>query len=830
MLALPLLIASPSSAYAAQAGLSVVHSFGQTNQMGENPSCTLLVSRDGLCYGTTESGGAARHGVVFRMGKDGAGYQVLHHFGATTNDGRKPVAGLVEDADGYLFGTTYSGGSNASGTVFRLDREGNSYRLLRLFNGGTDGANPRAALLVGSDGVLYGSTEYGGDHNSGILFKLNRDGTGYTVLRSFGANSRDGVSPYADLVEGADGLLYGTTFWGGQNGWGTVFQLTRSGGSYTTLHSFDGEAAGDGAMPAAGLIEGQDGVLYGLTSAGGTNNVGTVFRLAKNGGGYAVILHFQDNDLDGQSPAAALVQASNGVLYGVTEMGGAAGGGSVFQLATNGSHYVVLVSLGTAAGDGRSPRAALVADSTGFLLGTTYLGGIAEVGAVFALDPAHTNCTVRWSFLRGGGDGLSPTAGLVTDRTGTLYGATCYGGAADAGTIFKADRGDIAVFHHFGVVPGDAKYPRATLVRSPDGLFYGTTEAGGDMDAGTAFKISAAGSTYTVIRSFGTNAGDGKVPKAALLAARDGLLYGTTERGGAVDAGTVYRLSPEGNTYAVLKSFGTTPDDGSNSVAALVEAANGRLVGTTRAGGSQAAGTVFSLSADGSDYTILRNFGAPGDGKAPAAAVLSASDGWLYGTTELGGAYGLGCIFRLRPDGSDYTLVRSFGYPVGDGKKPAAALVEAPDARLYGATFQGGQYGYGTVFRLARAGDGSGYEVLWSFSGTGGSGRTPFASLTPGVDGGLYTTTSAGGSLGYGSIVHLVVPSLTVLFNPRWTANGFSVTFHTVSNVTYTPQCKNALADLQWLPMSDLIGTGETMSLSDTNPVASSRVYRVLSR
>ena len=221
-------------------------------------------------------------------------------------------------------------------------------------------------MLEATDGSLYGVTTAGGSNNVGIVFKLNKDGGGYTILHHFRTTGADGRTPESALVEGADAGLYGTTSSGGSNNLGTVFRLNMDGSSYTNLHHFTG-SGGDGAAPQPGLLKGSDGALYGATSAGGSNNVGTVFTLNTNGSAYTVLWQFSTSSADGRNPQAGLLEASNGVLFGTTYNGGTNNLGTVFKLQKDGSLYGVIVSFSSAGGDAAGPQGGVVFGTNGAL-------------------------------------------------------------------------------------------------------------------------------------------------------------------------------------------------------------------------------------------------------------------------------------------------------------------------------------------------------------------------------------------------------------------------------------------------------------------------------
>ena len=312
-------------------GYTGILSFTLTN--GSTPFGRLLEGADGSLYGTTSAGGANSSGTVFKVNKNGSSFIVLHDFGSATGDGNTPFAGLVKGSDGVLYGTTGGGGSGGVGTVFKLNQDGSGYSVLHSFVGfaGPQGSFPFAALVLGSDGVLYGTTYFGGANGLGVLFKLNADGTSYTVLHDFmGPAGNDGRPPLAELIEGTNGMLYGTTYFGGTNDSGTVFSLSTGGTGYSVLYNFTGD--GNGGEPWAGLVQGAQGNLYGTTRFGGAADLGTAFRLNTDGSGYTVLHSFIGTPKDGAQPGAALWLAGDGTLYGTTHAGGSYNDGTLFKI------------------------------------------------------------------------------------------------------------------------------------------------------------------------------------------------------------------------------------------------------------------------------------------------------------------------------------------------------------------------------------------------------------------------------------------------------------------------------------------------------------------
>jgi uncharacterized repeat protein (TIGR03803 family) len=303
-------------------GYAVLKNFSSND--GANSAAGLRLSGSTL-YGTTYRGGASNYGTVFKVNTGGSAYVLLKDF-TNSSDGVKPSAGLTLSG-GTLYGTTYQGGSSNYGTVFQVNTDGTGYTVLKNFNS-IDGANPLAGLALAGT-TLYGTTMVGGNFGFGTIFRLNTDGTGFTVLKHFA--STNGAYPGADLTLSGT-TLYGTAQFGGSpgdvtafSGFGVVFKLNTDGTGYTVLKSF---TSSDGEDPAAELTL-FGNTLYGTTYFGGSAGQGTVFKLNTDGTGYTVLKHFASSD--GANPLGG-VMLSGTMLYGTTIGGGFLDKGLIFSL------------------------------------------------------------------------------------------------------------------------------------------------------------------------------------------------------------------------------------------------------------------------------------------------------------------------------------------------------------------------------------------------------------------------------------------------------------------------------------------------------------------
>jgi uncharacterized repeat protein (TIGR03803 family) len=380
---------------------------------------------------------------------------VLYSFCTLSNclNGEDPSAGLIFDASGILYGTTSEGGAYGEGAVFQLVLANGTWNETVLYSfcqlaNCADGDYPIAGVIFDAAGNLYGTTSEGGAYGNGTVFQLAlKDGTwNETVLYDFCStnNCTDGSTPKAGLISDRAGNLYGTTYEGGIVGCscGTVFQLVHTNGVWKrrTLHSFN---AKDGYHPTAGLIFDTLGNLYGTTFGGGATGYGTVFQLAliTNGHWKENVLHnFESNGKDGFLPNAGLIFDGTGILYGTTFGGGNHGYGTIFELTlTNGSWKErPLHSFNENGSDGYYPEAGLILDSAGNLYGTTFAGGPNGFGTLFQLTLIDGRWKEKpvWSFGKST-DGKYPYAGLISDAAGNFYGTTTEGGDYSGGTVFE---------------------------------------------------------------------------------------------------------------------------------------------------------------------------------------------------------------------------------------------------------------------------------------------------------------------------------------------------------------------------------------------------------
>jgi uncharacterized repeat protein (TIGR03803 family) len=352
-------------------------------------------------------------------------FSVLYDF-TGQKDGSDPFDGVIEDSAGNFYGTAVAGGEYDGGVVFQVTSAGTE-TVLYSFTGFDDGGVPFAPVLRDTAGDLYGTATTGGTKGFGVVFKVTKTGA-ETVLHSFAGGTKDGCSPYGGLVKAKSGNYYGTTIGCGASGYGTVYEMSPSG-KVKLLHSF---ALSDGAYPWFGnlLIDSANN-LYGVTSQGGANNSGVVYKLTPSGT-LTVLYSFAGGSTDGCYPFGTPVMDTAGNLYGTASECGPSGLGILWKLSKTGTETILHAFAGGTS-DGGDPLAGVIRDSQGNLYGATKTGGTSGEGTVYRFGQGQI--TLLHSFS--GSDGASPYGGLSRDTSGDLHGTTWNLGTGCCGTLWS---------------------------------------------------------------------------------------------------------------------------------------------------------------------------------------------------------------------------------------------------------------------------------------------------------------------------------------------------------------------------------------------------------
>jgi uncharacterized repeat protein (TIGR03803 family) len=698
-------------------------------------------------------------------------YEAVHLFpppGAV-----RPYAPLVLGTDGNFYGTTVQGGKDDLGTVFRMTPAGAVTQLHQFTGHPVDGAYPYAPMIQGSDGNLYGTSLEGGSSGTGVIYRMTHAGA-LTILYSF-VTAAAGY-PYGPVYEHG-GYLYGTTYYGPNlTGYGSVYRYHLASNTFTNLRTFAGPP-GDGANPFSPLRVASDGNLYGLTIFGGASNNGAIIRVVPGTGAVSVVHSFAGT-VHGYYPGWGGLTEVGGLLYGMTENGGVNAGGTIFSFNPSTSAFLVRHSFNYPTG--YSPIGGLTLHG-GMLYGTTpYSTG--GGGSIFQYNPATDAVTNLHLFNVA--DGNQSHATVIVGPDGHLYGTTVIGGAFGAGTIFRQVIGGAFTLLHSFSGGAEGHSSRAEVIAGPDGNAYGTTEGGGNANRGTVFKITPAG-VVTTLHHF-KDLGDGLVPGAGLLLASDGLFYGPSA---AVSGGAyyfnvqVYKVSSAGGDLSVVRVFNAgTEGYGINR---LIQLADGLLYGTAENGGTTGNGTIFRMTTAGV-VSLMHTFAGGAGGAAPDGALVLATDGMLYGTTRSGGTGNGGTIFKINPNGTDYAVVHSF-VPGTEGSDPRSGVIQATDGFFYGTTSAGTSTTFGSVYKMG-PGPTYTFTVLHVFQASLVDGANPYGALVQVPSLGIFLgTTSSGGSQYGGTVFQITSTGTTTILHHFTPPNGVGayVGLTKVGNTTY---------------------------------------------
>ncbi|HZT43606.1 MAG TPA: choice-of-anchor tandem repeat GloVer-containing protein [Chthonomonadaceae bacterium] len=705
----------------ATGAITVLHEL--TGTEGSAPYSGLTLA-NGAFYGVmsyTDQYGDGL-GTLYKIAPNGS-FTVVHTFtgynsaNPPASDGAFPFGKLTLTSDGKLYGITSGGGAyntisgfSGDGALFSYDPTTGTYTVLHFFNNNTDGGcSPAFALAEGPDGALYGMIQH--FNSSSVvdydtIYKINKNGTGYTLVHTFPTNGSDpaGLYPYSDLIKASDGNLYGTCMEGGIYNAGTVFKLVPSTGSVTLLYAFDGDT---GAYPDSiffgnRLLQGTDGNLYGVTYQGGYYGYGTAFKLSLSGA-FSVLSDFNYNNACGspnpliQSGTSFYMTSFNGGIF--SDPPGFYGYGASLSINSTG---VIKVVQSFHQQDSYFPFTSLVQDGS-YFYGEGLEGGEYGNGAIYKIDSSghytilhHFHDDQKYSW-----EGNGPQGGLLLARDGNLYGMTSSGGLYNNGTLFKISaKGAYTVLHHFR--NSDGNTPIGALVQGvyPDNNLYGALVNGGLYNAphGTVFSTDTAGKNFKVIWYF--TGQDGSGPECTPVPDGSGFLYGACSGGGANFAGTVWKVSTNGASFSTLADF-----DGTHGAIATGQLAivNGSLYGTTLNGGANNQGVVFACNLSTHALSVVHTFNnSLGEGFSPTGGLTyDAASGNFYGTCTYGGVFKYGTTFKLNLSSGAYTVLYAFtGSGNQDGQYPQYAPILGSDGWLYGTTPQGGLYNYyGTAYK-----------------------------------------------------------------------------------------------------------------------------------
>ncbi len=633
--------------------------FDKTNN-GRVPYSSLIEAADGKLYGMTRFGGTNDHGVIFSYDTGSGVFTKLFEFDGT--NGSRPSGSLVQAANGKMYGLTDEGGISNLGVLFEFDPATTTFTKKLDFDGANNGEHPLGSMIEAGNGKLYGTANRGGSNNEGVLFSYDPATDIYTKIRDFEAAS--GKNPRG-LMQASNGKIYGMTKYGGAVDHGVLFEFDPATGTYVKKLDLDSNIGG---QPSGSFIELPGGKLYGLTKIGGAFGGGTLVVYDTESGVLTNIMDFEDT-AKGKNPLGSLTEATNGKLYGMTNRGGTAHNGTLFEFETGTNSFVKILDFNEPV-NGSEPYGSLLQANNGKLYGVTETGGTALYGVLFAFDPFTSTYTKLLDF--NWENGGTSTGNLIQADNGKLYGMASEGGANDYGVLFSYDL-STSTYTVILDFDGDnnGAYPYGSLLQANDGMLYGLVYEGGLNGVGVLYTYDPATDTYTKKLDFSEE--DGRFPYGELIQAENGKLYGLTSSGGAHSSGVLFEFDPATDTYVRKVDFNQDDDDGRLPQGSLVEAQNGKLYGVTYRGGINSDGTLFEFDPATGIYTKKVDFESTATGADPYGSLLEGADGRLYGTTVAGGIYGNGALFAYDPVSN--TITKTLDFDISNGNKPFGNLI-----------------------------------------------------------------------------------------------------------------------------------------------------------
>ena len=607
-------------------GTGLTRLYDYDNASGSSPYGNLFQGTDGGLYGMTYNGGQHSGGTIVRINPDGTGFKVLHHF--FSGDGTLPYGGVVEAANGRLYGMTSSDGLHGLGTIFSMNKDGSDFVVLFSFNEDDpvkSGFSPRGDLIEGPDGYLYGTLPSGGEELGGILFKINPDGSDFRKLVIF-KREETGAYPVSTPLIGSDGRIYGTCSSGRTRNDGVIYSLETDGTDFVRVFDFDGSIMG--ISPSAKLTEGNDGLLYGMTNVGGTYSRGTIFKVGKDGAGYRTLANLSTS---ASSPYyGPLLETTTGAFIGMTSAGGFGNGGTIFRITSEGDFKIL-----NQFPEQESSPSVMISDESGeFYYGIAARGGESGVGSIFRINSSGVYQTlypipddVMVSRLYYVSTGHLWVSGF---RTTTL-----------SPVLFRINTDD---FEHSSLteIVSNIKSQVEWLAETPDGKVLGSTAYGN----GIFFSVNNDGTGFTRLADKPSGV---EFLSSSYMYASDDNVYAVTGY-----SHEFYRLTRSGS----FTKIADLPDEIGQVPVKLMEFNGGRI------GVIMRDLAIFSIEKDGSSYAKIF-IQATETGSAPSDMVQTL-DGWIYVSASSGGANSKGVLYKIRPDGSSYTKVHDFNGEDGD--------------------------------------------------------------------------------------------------------------------------------------------------------------------
>jgi uncharacterized repeat protein (TIGR03803 family) len=678
--------------------------------------------------GMAKLGGANGFGTIFSATPSNGNAIVTYSF--TGNAGFTPTNSTTILAGGMLYGTTQSGGTNNLGVLYKLDPTTNTYTIMHHFTKAT-GANPLSALMVASSGKLYGTTRFGGTNDFGVIFEYDLSNSVYTKKADFASST--GYSTSGALCQAANGLLYGVNNIGALGTFGTLFEFNPTTNALAVKYIFNSANTINGRFPNGGLTA-IGNRLWGAASAGGANSAGTIFTYTISNNSFAKRFDFT-TATSGSGPVGQYV-FHNGKIYGTASYGGANSDGTLFEFDTTTNTFLKLLDFSNTT-SGRLPSAGLMMAANNKMYGITRQGGTSDLGVVYELNPVGNLFTVKAQITTAiGSNSIVP----FTQYNNKLIANTNLGGVAAGGTIFSYDTTTFALAKLIDFGKSEAANPHSGFIITSTGRYIGTTAEGGTTNNGTLIEYLPATNTITVLHNF-LGGSAGATPKGNVLEAPNGKLYGVTTEGGANGLGVIFEFTPSTNVTLIRKDLGGGVGDG--PLADLIYSTGTKLIGMGYQNGLVSNGTVFEY--DYSANTVTLKYNMPfATGDNPSGTPIRLNTGIMYGATTSGGANFGGVVYEYNTSTNVYT--KRYDFDITQGYISTAALMLASNGKFYGTTEAGGANGFGIIFEYVAGA--TSITKLYDF--TNANGKASRGKMVEGSNGKLYGLTREGGASGLG--------------------------------------------------------------------------------
>ncbi len=684
--------------------------------------------------GMNDGGGNSLNGTLFSFDAATNNFNTVHDFFEYEGSGFTDVQLL--EYNGRLYGTT---GGNDVLYSFSINNE--DYQVHARFNDINVGNRPSGGLLL-NGGKIYGVTSTGGANYDGNIFEFDPSNNQISTIHVFdNTTNSSGERPIGGLIKASNGKLYGMTIGGGVNNDGVIYSYDLGTSTYTKLFDFTKNTTGEN--PEGRLIQASNGLLYGFTNSGGANNLGTIFSFNVSTNTHALIHSFSNSTGSGY-PEFSLFEASNSKLYGISY-------GSVFELDPSNNTFTNKVNGGLAT----ALKGNFIEPISGKLYAQSYASEIYEYNlATSSLSLVHsptghsiTNNYGSWTNTHG----LQHHSSLTLASNGKLYGCTYRGGLAGEGVIFEYDMAldSMEVKVNFGLKT--MSKAQGVLLPASNGKFYGCSREGGDHNSGTFFEYDEATATSTILYHFDGTLGINPRNLIEVNNVIYGLGYGYIN-GSSMTHGVVmkYDMNQDSTTF----NTNTTGGFG---------ASNPRANGFTMANNGHLYAFLgqfivhFDIGLDSLiiDKSIFNGTGTPRD---PEGMFLQASDGLLYGTSRSGGVYNDGTLFSYNTQTDSLILVQNLY--TGIGEHPTGAPVEAANGMIYFTAYSGGNYSDGTMLEHNPS---TGTTVRKQNFRSSNTGLWPSGHITLASDGNIYGLLTGGGSGGHDGVVYKYQPGTTII-------------------------------------------------------------------